>query len=191
MNEFVRKIISENQKDYIRVGYQSVHRFDRILVVREVLVGRWESGESWRPVTRSPRHPPDSIHGLKTHQRGNATGTCVTRPEAKDIVEVFADLAAQIWNISTWNVRVRRATSSTSFSENTLKPPAEKWSRSWQSSSETVDQQHALTLLRKIKQRPRELVLLFMERLLTLSEDAFDRDGAGALGMGAQQRLVA
>ena len=75
MNAFVRKIISENQKDYIRVGYQSVlkssflqrtlereplkiivfrsfakprrvHRFDRILVVREVLVGRWESGES-------------------------------------------------------------------------------------------------------------------------------------------------
>ena len=32
---------------------------------------------------------------------------------------------------------------------------------------------------------------MFAERLLTLSEDAFDRDGAGALGQGAEQQLVA
>ena len=46
-------------------------------------------------------------------------------------------------------------------------------------------------MLRKIKQRPWESVQLFTERLLTLSEDAFDRDGAGTLGMGAEQQLVA
>ena len=57
--------------------------------------------------------------------------------------------------------------------------------------AEIVDPQHALTLLRKIKQRPKESVQLFAERLLTLSEDAFDRDGAGTLGMGAEQQLVA
>ena len=57
--------------------------------------------------------------------------------------------------------------------------------------SEIVDQQHALTLLLKIKQKPRESIQLFAERLLTLSEDAFDRDGAGALGQGAEQQLVA
>ena len=54
-----------------------------------------------------------------------------------------------------------------------------------------MDPQHALTLLRKIKQRPKESVQLFAERLLTLSGDAFDRDGAGALEMGAEQQLVA
>ena len=57
--------------------------------------------------------------------------------------------------------------------------------------SEIVEQQHALTLLRKIKQKPRESIQLFAVRLLTLSEDAFDRDGAGVLGQGAEQQLVA
>ena len=57
--------------------------------------------------------------------------------------------------------------------------------------AEIVDPQHALTLLRKIKQRPKESVQVFAERLLTPSEDAFDRDGAGALGQGAEQQLVA
>ena len=57
--------------------------------------------------------------------------------------------------------------------------------------SEIVDQQHALTLLRKIEQRPRESIHLSAERLLTLSEDVFDRDGAGVLGQGAEQQLVA
>ena len=57
--------------------------------------------------------------------------------------------------------------------------------------AEIVDPQYALTLLRKIKQRPKQSVQLFAERLLTLSEDAFDRDGAGTLGMGAEQQLVA
>jgi len=57
--------------------------------------------------------------------------------------------------------------------------------------SEIVDQKHALTLLHKIKQKPRESIQLFAERLLPLSEDAFVRDGAGALGMGAEQQLVA
>ena len=51
--------------------------------------------------------------------------------------------------------------------------------------SEIVDQQHALTLLRRIKQKPRESIQLFAERLLTLSEDGFGGDGAGALGQGA------
>ena len=57
--------------------------------------------------------------------------------------------------------------------------------------SEIVDQQHVLTLLRKIKQKRRESIQLFAERLLTLSEDTFDRDGAGVLGQGAEQQLVA
>ena len=57
--------------------------------------------------------------------------------------------------------------------------------------SEIVDQQHALTLLRKIKQKPREPIHLFAERLFTLSEDAFERDGVGVLGPGAEQQLVA
>ena len=57
--------------------------------------------------------------------------------------------------------------------------------------SEIVDQQHVLTLLRKIKQKPRESIQLFAERLLTLLEDAFDRDDAGALEQGAEQQLVA
>ena len=57
--------------------------------------------------------------------------------------------------------------------------------------AEIVDPQYALTLLRKIKQRPKESVQVFAERLLTPSEDAFDRDGAGALGQGAEQQLVA
>ena len=57
--------------------------------------------------------------------------------------------------------------------------------------SEIVDQQHALTLLRKIKQKPREPIQLFAERLFTLSEDAFERDGVGVLGPGAEQQLVA
>ena len=57
--------------------------------------------------------------------------------------------------------------------------------------AEIVDPQHALTLLPKIKQRLKESVQLFAERLLTLSEDAFDRGGAGALGTGNEQQLVA
>ena len=57
--------------------------------------------------------------------------------------------------------------------------------------SEIVDQQHVLTLLCKIKQKPRESIQLFAEHLLTLSEDTFDRDGAGVLGQGAEQQLVA
>ena len=50
--------------------------------------------------------------------------------------------------------------------------------------AEIVDPQHALTLLRKIKQRPKESVQLFAERLLTLSEDAFDRDSQEHWGWG-------
>ena len=57
--------------------------------------------------------------------------------------------------------------------------------------SEIVDQQHAQTLLQKIKQKPREPIQLFAERLLTLSEDVFERDGVGALGPGTKQQLVA
>ena len=56
--------------------------------------------------------------------------------------------------------------------------------------AEIVDRQHALTLLRKIKRKTKESVQIFAERLLTRSEDAFDRDGAGALEATAEQHLV-
>ena len=88
MNKFVRKTISENQKDHIRVGYQSilkssillrtldretlkiilfrsfakprrVHRSDRILAVREVLAGRWGVLTTHDQATQtSPRQHP-------------------------------------------------------------------------------------------------------------------------------------
>ena len=57
--------------------------------------------------------------------------------------------------------------------------------------AEIVDRQHALTLLRNIKQKPKKSVQIFAERLLTLSADAFDRDGTVALGATAEQKLVA
>jgi len=40
--------------------------------------------------------------------------------------------------------------------------------------SEVIDPQHALILLRKVKQRPGELVQIYAERMLALAEDAFD-----------------
>ena len=57
--------------------------------------------------------------------------------------------------------------------------------------AEIVDRQHALTQLRRIKQKPKESVQIFAERQLALSEDAFGRDGAGPLGAAAKQQLVA
>ena len=88
MNEFVRKTVSENQKDHIRAGYQLilkssilqrtldretlkivlfrsfakprwVQRFDRILAVREVLAGRWGVLTTCDHATQtSPRQHP-------------------------------------------------------------------------------------------------------------------------------------
>ena len=45
--------------------------------------------------------------------------------------------------------------------------------------AEVTDHQYALFLLRKVKQRPGEIIQVYAERLMALSDDAFD-DAAAA-----------
>lgn len=42
---------------------------------------------------------------------------------------------------------------------------------------EVIDQQHAILLLKKVKQKPTEPIQVYAERLLALGEDAFNDDG--------------
>lgn len=44
--------------------------------------------------------------------------------------------------------------------------------------AEVTDHQYALSLLRKVKQKPGETIQVYAERLMALSEDAFDNVGA-------------
>ena len=51
---------------------------------------------------------------------------------------------------------------------------------------EVVDSQHALLLLRKVKQKPQETIQVYAERLLNLGEDAFEGQDNNAM----QRQLV-
>ena len=59
--------------------------------------------------------------------------------------------------------------------------PDENWRRVkaelWLCFSEVVDSQHALLLLRKVRQNPNESIQVFAERLLALGEHAFEGIG--------------